>query len=260
VGEVVHEDQQGTCAGMNANIDKLPQLISTAHVISSKGCTDTTDNLHFNAAGYRELGKRYAQTMLTLLKTETVEQAPYKDTLTIPGTIQAEDYDKGGQGVSYYDTDIGNSGNVYRDDGADVDSAGGAYFYGWTANDEWIEWTVKITSATTMKYTANVASQSTSASFSLYIDGSPIVQSITVPNTGSWTTFQEITGTTSALAIGTHVLKLSVDAAYFNIDWIRFEDPTTKSQSVPKKGKFSLPPNTRYFDLLGRKLSKESSP
>jgi hypothetical protein len=47
VGEVVHEDQQGTCAGMNANIDKLPQLISTAHVISSKGCTDTTEQSSF---------------------------------------------------------------------------------------------------------------------------------------------------------------------------------------------------------------------
>lgn len=66
-GEVVHEDQNGICARMNAIIDKLPQTIPTAHVVSSKGCSVAKDNLHFNAAGYRELGKRYAAVMLPLL-------------------------------------------------------------------------------------------------------------------------------------------------------------------------------------------------
>lgn len=63
-GEVVNADQGGICASMNSIIAKLPDTIPNAHVVSSKGCTDTTDNLHFNAAGYRELGKRYGQQML----------------------------------------------------------------------------------------------------------------------------------------------------------------------------------------------------
>lgn len=66
-GEVVNADQGGVCASMNSIIDKLPQTIPNAYVISSSGCTDTTDNLHFNSAGYRELGKRYATKMLSLL-------------------------------------------------------------------------------------------------------------------------------------------------------------------------------------------------
>jgi len=66
-GEVVNADQGGVCASMNSIIAKLPQTISNSYVISSKGCTDTTDNLHFNSAGYRELGKRYAEKMLSLL-------------------------------------------------------------------------------------------------------------------------------------------------------------------------------------------------
>ncbi|TWI80157.1 hypothetical protein IQ13_2827 [Lacibacter cauensis] len=66
-GEVVHAEQGGVCAGMNTIINQLPAVIPTAHVISSKGCTDSPDNLHFNAEGYREFGKRYAETMLTLL-------------------------------------------------------------------------------------------------------------------------------------------------------------------------------------------------
>jgi alpha-L-fucosidase 2 len=67
-GEVVHADQKGVCASMNAIIDKLPETIPTAHVISSKGCLAGSDNLHFNAEGYRLLGKRYGEKMLSLLK------------------------------------------------------------------------------------------------------------------------------------------------------------------------------------------------
>jgi hypothetical protein len=66
-GELVNEDQGGTCASMNKIIGTLPQVIPTAHVISSAGCTDSRDNLHFNAEGYRKLGRRYAVTMLSLL-------------------------------------------------------------------------------------------------------------------------------------------------------------------------------------------------
>lgn len=66
-GETVNADQDGKCASMNKIIATLPQTIKNAHVISSAGCTDSADNLHFNAAGYRELGKRYATQMLTLL-------------------------------------------------------------------------------------------------------------------------------------------------------------------------------------------------
>jgi alpha-L-fucosidase 2 len=66
-GEVVNADQKGVCASMNKIIDELPQTIPSAHVISSAGCTARTDNLHFTPAGYRELGRRYAETMLPLV-------------------------------------------------------------------------------------------------------------------------------------------------------------------------------------------------
>lgn len=66
-GEVVNAEQGGICASMNNIIDKLPQSIPTAHIISSKGCTVAKDHLHFDVAGYREFGKRYAAAMLPLL-------------------------------------------------------------------------------------------------------------------------------------------------------------------------------------------------
>ena len=66
-GEVVHADQGGVCASMNTIIDQLPKTIPNSHVIPSSGCTCLEDNLHFDPAGYRELGRRYAGKMLTLL-------------------------------------------------------------------------------------------------------------------------------------------------------------------------------------------------
>lgn len=66
-GEVVNADQGGVCATMNPIIASLPETIPTAHVISSAGCPDGPDNLHFSAEGYRMLGKRYGEKMLSLL-------------------------------------------------------------------------------------------------------------------------------------------------------------------------------------------------
>jgi len=67
VGEVVNNDQGGVCAGHNDVIARVPSVIPNAHVISSSGCTTGFDQLHFDAEGYRELGRRYGQTMLRIL-------------------------------------------------------------------------------------------------------------------------------------------------------------------------------------------------
>ncbi len=66
-GEVVNADQGGVCAVMNRIIATLPETIPNSYVISSAGCTDARDNLHFNAEGYRMFGKRYAEKMLSIM-------------------------------------------------------------------------------------------------------------------------------------------------------------------------------------------------
>ncbi len=66
-GELVGEDQGGIWASMNPIINKLPDFVSSAHIISSKGCTVRDDQVHFDSNGVRELGKRYAEKMLSLL-------------------------------------------------------------------------------------------------------------------------------------------------------------------------------------------------
>ena len=75
VGEVVNSDRGGVCASHNDVIARVPSVIPQAHVISSSGCTNAFDLLHFDAAGYRELGKRYANKMLQLLGYDVPQQS-----------------------------------------------------------------------------------------------------------------------------------------------------------------------------------------
>jgi hypothetical protein len=65
-GETVNADQNGATASVNEIIAQLPKVVPTAHVVSSKGCEARADRLHFTPAGYRELGKRYAEAALAL--------------------------------------------------------------------------------------------------------------------------------------------------------------------------------------------------
>jgi hypothetical protein len=65
-GETVNADQQGASASVNTIIAELPKVLRNSYVISSKGCECRPDHLHFTPAGYRELGKRYAEKMLEL--------------------------------------------------------------------------------------------------------------------------------------------------------------------------------------------------
>ena len=66
-GEVVQANGEGLCVAMNKQINELPQTLHTSQVISSKGCSNGPDKLHFDAAGYRELGRRYGERMLELM-------------------------------------------------------------------------------------------------------------------------------------------------------------------------------------------------
>ena len=70
VGNIVQANGQGVCIGCKKQIDELPQTIHTCQVISSDDCTNGPDRLHFDAAGYRELGCRYGEAVARFLGYE----------------------------------------------------------------------------------------------------------------------------------------------------------------------------------------------
>jgi hypothetical protein len=62
-GEVLSKGQGGKCAGFNKILAGLPKVVPNSYVISSEGCTQKGDGLHFDVAGANELGKRYAEVV-----------------------------------------------------------------------------------------------------------------------------------------------------------------------------------------------------
>lgn len=71
-GEVLSTGANNCCSRMNPIINLLPKTVPTAHIISSADC-EGQDIAHFNAKGYRLLGKRYAVKMLTLMGYKVAE-------------------------------------------------------------------------------------------------------------------------------------------------------------------------------------------
>ena len=69
-GNIVQAGGQGVCIGCKKQIDELPQTLHTAQVISSDDCSNGPDRLHFDAAGYRELGCRYGEAVARFLGYE----------------------------------------------------------------------------------------------------------------------------------------------------------------------------------------------
>jgi len=67
-GELLSAEYKGRCAGFNQFIAQLPDVVPNAYVIPSDGCPGKPDGLHFTAEGYRILGERYGEKMLSLLE------------------------------------------------------------------------------------------------------------------------------------------------------------------------------------------------
>ncbi|MBO6032464.1 MAG: acetyl xylan esterase [Prevotella sp.] len=104
VGNIVQADGKGVCIGCKKQIDELPQTIHTSQVISSDGCTNGPDRLHFDAAGYRELGCRYGEAVARHLGFEPKRPANLPvaikkinvpaDAVTGENTIPGNDFPK----------------------------------------------------------------------------------------------------------------------------------------------------------------------
>ena len=58
----------GDLVNSSTMVKNLPNTLPNSYVISSQGLGKNADNLHFSPDGYKEFGKRYAATMLTILK------------------------------------------------------------------------------------------------------------------------------------------------------------------------------------------------
>jgi hypothetical protein len=145
---------------------------------------------------------------------------PYSGTaVVLPGTIQAENFDKGGSSVGYFDTTLGNRGGAYRQTDVDIEATadvGGGWDVGWTRPGEWLQYTVDVSATGTYTLELRVASASSGGSLRVEVDDSDVTGTIVVPNTGGWQIWQTLRKTGIVLQGGQHRVRLVFVAAGTN--------------------------------------------
>jgi Carbohydrate binding module (family 6)/Right handed beta helix region/Protein of unknown function (DUF1565) len=170
--------------------------------------------------------------------TPTPTLTPSQSAKPIPGRIEAEDYNTGGEGVGYHDLSPGNTGGAYRSDDVDIKTAPGGigYTVGYTQAGEWLAYTLTVQTPGTYATQVRAANgMSTSLAFHLEVDGTS-VGTISVPSTGSWGTETTVAGPAIALTQGTHTLKVVFDQDNLDLNYLDFTQsggPTQCAQYTP---------------------------
>lgn len=159
-------------------------------------------------------------------------QSPYTSAITIPGRLESENYDKGGQGIAYNDTTTANQGGKYRADGVDIeDSTEGGYSIGWVSSGEWLEYTTNVTQAGKYNLTFRVAS-AMSGTWQLK-DGNTVLATATTTNTGGWYSWKDVTINDVNLTAGTRILRLEASGDPVNLNYVQFTKQSTGTTPTP---------------------------
>ncbi|MBL8026703.1 MAG: carbohydrate-binding protein [Fibrobacteres bacterium] len=152
-------------------------------------------------------------------------RTPYNGRNTVlPGVVECENYDEGGEGVAFHDLDAVDHGNVYRMDEVDKQSITGGYTICWTGEGEWLKYFVDIP-AGLYRITAKTASASTNTNMKLrmLLDNDTLT-TIDITPSGSWTTYNDFSAENVQVKAGgnSKTLRLEIIGGSYNVDKITF--------------------------------------
>jgi len=208
------------------------------------------------AGGYADfdwfkIGTDYKDEIYLESSQEVVPPTPYGGTaVSLPGRIEAENFDEGKPYKAYSDNDGENKGGAYRETGVDIVGFGCAdkantkdcegYALGYTAENEWLRYTVNFAEAGEYDVRVNMATPSENAGVKLYIDGKAITDEIIAKQNGEndWSTYSVVSAKTSEITAGEHVLKVEIVGNNVNVDWIEICKGECKTSSIAQKVRF----------------------
>jgi hypothetical protein len=166
------------------------------------------------------------------------KREPYKGTAhAIPGRIEAEHYDLGGEGLAYHEVNTtGNQGGAtLRNDEVDIETTqdiGGGYNIAYIMAGEWLEYTVNVASGGVYDLDLRMAADGDGKILHIGMDGKDITGSVNVPNTSGWQTWQTVTINGISLTAGEHVMRIAFETDYMNLNYVEFRDVITSVQEA----------------------------
>jgi fibronectin type 3 domain-containing protein len=207
--------------------------------------SDYTDNSVSNGTTYYyvvtavDTSNNESEYSSQVSATPSPSQAPYGGTAwNIPGKIEAENYDTGGESVAYHDVDAGNAGGQYRTDDVDIkvtaDTDGG-YAVGWFNAGEWLEYTVNVPATGTYDIQSRVGSALEGRTFWVEFNGVNKTGNINVPQMADWDQYQTVTIPGVSLSAGQQVMRVEMGLLDFmDLNWINIvETADTTPPAAP---------------------------
>jgi hypothetical protein len=144
---------------------------------------------------------------------------------SLPGTVQAENFDDGGESVAYHDSDNVNQGptttRAAGSPGVDLQPAtdtGAGVNVGWIATGEWLRYSVNVTAAGTYTVSFRVASMTGGGSIRMEVDGADVTGAVAISSTNGWQTWTTVTRPGVSLTAGQHLLRVFAINAGFNLN------------------------------------------
>jgi beta-glucosidase len=234
-----------TATGLPAGLS-----ISTAGVISGTPTTNGTTTVTVTAKDGN--GAYATQSFVWTVAPGNASggptpEAPFGGTAAaVPGTVQAANYDTGGQGVAYNVSSVNGTGNSYRSDGVDLEACtdtGCGDDIGWTATGQWFKYTVNVATAGTYTVSLRLAAPS-AVTDGLHIassSGTNLSGNINVPATGGWQDWTTVTASVT-LPAGQQTLTIDQDNGGWNIHQLTFA--SSSSSEAPFGGTAAAVPGT----------------
>ncbi len=150
--------------------------------------------------------------------TPVIVPTPYKPH-PVPGRIEAEDYDLGGESISYHDTTPGNTGGAYRQDDVDIETAGGITNVGWIRDGEWLLYTLNVPKAGFYQMSARAASPNDDRTATISVNADPMYF-VRFTNTGSFAQYTTVVSDHVYLPAGNVTFRMTFAGDGVNLDWI----------------------------------------
>lgn len=171
---------------------------------------------------------------------------PYSGTaFPIPGRLEAERYDRGGEGVAYHDVDANNIGLAFRPtEGVDLEGANdGGFDVYWMVAGEWLEYTIQVPTSGLYDITPYVTSVPGFGNFRLKVDNVDVSGKRSVRGTGGWQNWTAIPVLNVQMAAGTRILRFEVDSDSDKKNWLYSLNNflISRSQTTSVEGEEPLP-------------------
>ena len=183
-------------------------------------------------------------------------RSAFKNTPTeLPGTLQAENFDMGADGIAFHDNNSSKqgTGSSYRTDtgGIDIEKGGSGYVVGYGEVGEWMEYTVNVKEAGIYSYDIYYSAPEDNPALQIALNQAGKLTMLTpeklvLAKTGDWNSYKTTHGRLLLpLEAGQQILRLSIvggtDTYVINIDKIDFkhvdlnEEIDLSLASAPKK-------------------------